>query len=158
MCARCFFAVFFLCQFIPRRGVDRARVCVSVLLLAWCDKGLWCASIDRGVKMEPLYFSFTRRPSIRGRGVWGSEDGRRREGVGWCENGIRLLSDWPKYERCSRDYHGCQRHIVRRLHRLCVVFAERCLWTLRIVVSLSHHWGMWTDEEHLAACVLHVDH
>lgn len=29
-----FFFFAFLCQFIPRRGVDRARACVSVLLLA----------------------------------------------------------------------------------------------------------------------------
>lgn len=35
VCARCLLFFFaFLCQFIPRRGVDRARARVSVLLLA----------------------------------------------------------------------------------------------------------------------------
>lgn len=47
-------------------------------------KGLWCACIDRGLKMDPPPPPISARlaihPSIRGRGVWGSEEDEEEEG------------------------------------------------------------------------------
>lgn len=114
-------------------------------------KGCGALALIADWKWKPplLYLSKTRHPSGAGC-VWGSE-----KGVADAKS--ELLSDWPKLKRYFVRLWWVTAAHRDRPRRLCAGFAGRC-WDQNICFLQPS--GMWSDEEHLAACVLaslHVD-
>lgn len=67
-----------------------AEAWCGLCFLLWCAKGMWCACIDRGLKIEtPISARLAIHP---GPGVWGSEEGGGGVG-GVADAKTVLLSD-----------------------------------------------------------------